>query len=70
MSMFTDKLKRWMKEAEEEMEKAIETGDVTGLKKVVNDLRDLGFGNELKHGEKDSNGKCADRGFRSQYPDA
>ena len=25
------------------MEKAIETGDVTGLKQVINDLRDLGF---------------------------
>ena len=45
MSIFDDidALKSWLKEAETAMEKAIETGDVTGLKKVVNDLRDLRF---------------------------
>ena len=45
MSIFNDiaKLKTWLLEAEAAMEKAIETGDVTGLKQVVNDLRDLGF---------------------------
>ena len=45
MSIFDDieNSKVWLKEAEAAMEKAIETGDVTGLKKVVNDLRDLGF---------------------------
>ena len=45
MSIFNDiaKLKAWMLQAEAAMKKAIETGDVTGLKKVINDLRDLGF---------------------------
>ena len=45
VSMFDDiaALKTWLNEAESAMKKAIETGDVTGLKKVVNDLRDLGF---------------------------
>ena len=38
------KLQEWLQKAEAAMEKAIETGDVTGLKKVINDLRDLGFG--------------------------
>ena len=36
----------WLQKAEAAMEKAIETGDVTGLKKVINDLRDLGFGRD------------------------
>ena len=40
------KLQEWLQKAEAAMEKAIETGDVTGLKKVVNDLRDLGFGRD------------------------
>ena len=40
------KLKAWLKQAEAAMEKAIETGDVTGLKQVINDLRDLGFGRD------------------------
>ena len=45
MSIFDDisKLKNWLTMAEAAMKKAIETGDVTGLKKVVDDLRDLGF---------------------------
>ena len=45
MSIFHDiaALKIWLKEAEAAIEKAIATGDVTGLKKVINDLRDLGF---------------------------
>ena len=45
MSIFNDidKLKSWLKEAEAAIEKAIATGDVTGLKQVINDLRDLGF---------------------------
>lgn len=48
MSVFDDiaKLKSWLKEAEAAMAKAIETGDVTGLKQVINDLRDLGFGRD------------------------
>ena len=46
MSIFDDidDLKIWLKYAEAAIEKAIESGDVTGLKKVINDLRDLGFG--------------------------
>ena len=45
MSIFSDiaNLKAWLLQAEAAMMKAIETGDVTGLKQVVNDLRDLGF---------------------------
>ena len=45
MSIFDEitKLKVWLLEAEAAMEKAIETGDVTGLKQVVSDLRYLGF---------------------------
>ena len=48
MSIFDDiaKLRAWVLEAEAEMSVAIDTGDVTGLKKVVNDLRDLGFGED------------------------
>ena len=45
MSVFSEivALKVWLKQAEVAIEKAIETGDVTGLKKVINDLRDLGL---------------------------
>ena len=45
MSIFTDiaALKSWLKEAEAAIEYAIDTGDVTGLKKVMNNLRGLGF---------------------------
>ena len=52
MSVFAEafenisKLQEWLQKAEAAMEKAIETGDVTGLKKVINDLRDLGFGRD------------------------
>ena len=52
MSIFDDieALKSWLKSAEAAMEKAIETGDVTGLKQVVNDLRDLGFNRKVYEG--------------------
>ena len=38
-----DRLETWIKEARAAMKKAIETGDVTGLKEVINDLRKIEF---------------------------
>ena len=49
MSIFEliEKLKAQVAGCRREAEmKAIETGDVTGLKQVINDLRDLGFGRD------------------------
>ena len=39
----TDKLEKWITQAQKAMEKAIETSDTTGLKEVVNNGRDLGL---------------------------